>query len=205
MAHTSTDRKKSLARTEAARRRTATRRRNGSVLAVLAVAVLVGVGLTIALTASATGSRNSRSSGVASAGSLPAGYELTGETDAMGGEILVTPGTRSGRAESAGIVVDGAAIEMGHIPLAYAVKPTWTIRNTSERTVTLSKPKLTIVKGCCPGEFKFGTETLAPGEQTTLEFPLHMHPGMDGYHDFRVAVPISTGNPLDLSVTGDFT
>jgi hypothetical protein len=121
----------------------------------------------------------------------------------MGGPVLETPGTASGTATAGGVVVEGAALAMGRIPLAYAVNPTWTLTNTSPAPVTLGKPQLEIVKGCCPGELTLGAATLAPGEQTTLAFPLQMHPGMDGDHLFRIAVPVDD-EPLVLSVAGDF-
>ena len=46
---------------------------------------------------------------------------------------------------------------------------------------------------------------LAPGERTTLRFPLQMHPGMDGDHLFRIQVPVEgAADPLVVSVAGDF-
>jgi hypothetical protein len=42
---------------------------------------------------------------------------------------------------------------------------------------------------------------------TTLTFELSMHPGMDGWHDIFVHVPVRSPNAdrvLALRVTGDF-
>lgn len=138
--------------------------------------------------------------------SLPRGYRLSGEIGPMGGQVLETPGTRSGTASAGGVVVDGADLVMGHIPLAYAVNPTWQLRNSSEQTVTLGRPKVAVVKGCCPADPILGATTLAPGEETTLQFPTQMHPGMDGDHLFRLTVPVGeSGAPLSVSVSGDFS
>ena len=138
---------------------------------------------------------------------LPPGYKLTGDLSPMGGKIIETPGTRAGTAAAGGVIVtDGADIAMGHIPRAFAVKPTWHLRNTSSQPVTLGQPKVTVVKGCCPADPMLGATTLAPGAETTLQFPTQMHPGMDGDHLFRLAVPVSSAtDPLIVTVAGDFS
>ena len=138
---------------------------------------------------------------------LPPGYRLTGEISPMGGKVIETPGSRAGTAAAGGVIVtDGADITMGHVPLAFAVNPTWHLRNTSDIPVTLGQPKVTVVKGCCPADPMLGTTTLAPGAETTLQFPTQMHPGMDGDHLFRLTVPVSGAtDPLVVSVAGDFS
>jgi hypothetical protein len=48
---------------------------------------------------------------------------------------------------------------------------------------------------------------LAPGESTVLTFELAMHPGMDGWHDMGVYVPIEAPSGVEtliLAVSGDF-
>ena len=184
-------------------RRRRLRGRSGFSWAIIALTVAG----TVVVTAAVVGRDRPATSSAPShhAGTVPAGYQLSGETSPMGGQVLVTPGTRSGTARAAGVAVEGSDIAMGRIPLAYAVKPTWTLVNSSVRPVSLGKPQLDIVRGCCPGELVLGTTTLAPGAQTTLAFPLQMHPGMDGDHLFRVAVPVEGADtPLVLSVAGDF-
>ena len=138
---------------------------------------------------------------------LPPGYKLTGEISPMGGKVIATPGTRAGTAAAGGVIVtDSADITMGHVPLAFAVNPTWHLRNTNEVPVALGPPKVTVVKGCCPADPVLGATTLAPGAETTLQFPTQMHPGMDGDHLFRLAVPVSSAtDPLIMSVAGDFS
>jgi hypothetical protein len=168
------------------------------------------VAATIAATAALTGGGGDGGGSATAAssghhGPLPAGYQLTGETSPMGGPVIATPGTRQGTATAGPVVAEGADIAMGRIPLAYAVVPTWELVNRGDVPVTLGRPKAEVVKGCCPGELMLGAATLAPGERTTLRFPLQMHPGMDGDHLFRVQVPVDgASDPLVVSVAGDF-
>ena len=178
------------------------------VLGVVAVAVGLTAGLTIADNSGTTvAATDTAGHGGHMDETLPPGYRLTGEISPMGGQVIETPGTRAGTAAAGGVTVtDGADITMGHIPLAFAVNPTWHLRNTSDQTVTLGQPKVTVVTGCCPAEPMLGTTTLAPGAETTLQFPTQMHPGMDGDHLFRLAVPIGGAtDPLTVSVAGDFS
>lgn len=189
------------------RRRKPARRRRWFPWVVAALAVAG----TVAVTAAVAGHDRPAAGGDGTAahhsgGAAPKGYQLNGETSPMGAPVLVTPGTRSTTADAGGVRVEGADISMGRIPLAYAVNPTWQLVNVSDRPISLGKPQVEIVKGCCPGELDLGTTTLAPGAGTTLQFPLQMHPGMDGDHLFRIAVPVDgSDTPLILSVAGDFS
>jgi hypothetical protein len=184
-------------------------RRVGAILAAGSlIAVAVGVFVGLALTADGGGRglvTSSSERGHDSA--LPPGYALTGQISPMGGQIIETPGSRSGTASAGGVTVtDGAHIAMGRIPLAYAVNPTWHLRNTTDQPVALGQPKVTVVEGCCPAEPMLGARMLAPGAETTLQFPTQMHPGMDGAHLFRLMVPVgASGDPLVVSVSGDFS
>jgi hypothetical protein len=102
-----------------------------------------------------------------------------------------------------GLEVTGAKIALGQVPLDTMVTPTWHLRNTGSNTVQLRDPHIRVVEGCCPGQATYGRSSLAPGEETTLTFPLMMHPGMDGPHDFRLHVPVGT-QTMELQVTGLF-
>lgn len=185
-----------------AKRRAHNRGRGPSIgLVVSVVVVVVAVGAALAL---------SRSGGGAAAATPEAtgALKVIGGTNAMGFPYVETPGSASGAA-SAGIVeVDGANWTMGQVPLDVAVLPSWTLRNTGSTLVTLGKPQAEVRKGCCPGPLVLGANTLAPGESTTLTFELSMHPGMDGWHDMGVTVPVTgadgAAQTLALSVTGDF-
>lgn len=187
-------------------RRHGSRRRVIAVVGAAAV-VAIAIGATIGMSVAGQDTTAPSASTGRHDGELPAGYRLTGEVSPMGGPVIETPGTRGGAATAGGITVtDGADIAMGRVPLAYAVNPTWHLRNTTDRPVTLGRPKVAVVRGCCPAEPMLGTTTLAPGQATTLEFPTQMHPGMDGDHLFRLTVPVGTsGDALTLSLAGDFS
>jgi hypothetical protein len=168
----------------------------GSVAGLVAVAV-------VAVLFGAIGGSNGDAG--ATRGSLLA---RTGETNSMGMPVVKTPGNATGVAKAAGIEVRGADYRLGTVPLLVAVRPTWTLVNTSNDTLRLGEPTPEVREGCCPGPLVLGTSTLAPGASTTLEFELAMHPGMDGWHDIAVHVPVQTSSgasdTLDLGVTGDF-
>lgn len=129
------------------------------------------------------------------------------ELNDMGMPVIPTPGSTHGTSRAGGVEVAGASWDMGEVPLNVAVRPSWTLVNTGTSTVTLGDPHPEVIEGCCPGPLAIGTDSLAPGESTTVTFELSMHPGMDGWHDLRVHVPVSgddTTEQLTLSVAGDF-
>ncbi len=127
------------------------------------------------------------------------------ETGPMGGLLYEAEAATSGRAVAAGIEVEGAEITLGLVPLNVTVMPEWTLTNRSDRPVSLGEPHASVVEGCCPGTLELTATTLAPGASATLSFPLQMHPGMDGPHDFDIHVPIvGSDELLTLGVTGDF-
>jgi hypothetical protein len=136
------------------------------------------------------------------------GFERTGEMNAMGMPVVETPGAGTGTSEAAGVVVEDASWALGQVPLNVAVRPEWTLRNTSDRAVTVGETHPEVREGCCPGPVTLGSRTLAPGATTTLTFELSMHPGMDGPHDLGLHVPVDDGTGsgqfLTLDVTGDF-
>lgn len=167
--------------------------------------VLVALAAVIAI-----GTATAAIAAVASGGTPTAGaYVRTGETNAMGMPVIETPGTASGTATAAAITASPSSWALGVVPLNIAVRPSWTIHNTGTDVVTIGEPHAQINKGCCPGAFTFaGPMTLEPGGQTSFNFELSMHPGMDGPHDITVHVPVQhtdgTTDTVDLSVTGDF-
>lgn len=123
----------------------------------------------------------------------------------MGGPVTEVEFAVSEEVEVGGIYVEGSLVEMGQVPLDTTVVPTWTLHNRSDQTISLGEPHASVVEGCCPGPLTLTVAELAPGETTELSFPLQMHPGMDGLHDFDVHVPIVGSNDVvTLGVTGDF-
>lgn len=128
------------------------------------------------------------------------------QTGPMGGLLYDTDTQASGVAAVGGVEVQGAEVELGQVPLNVTVVPAWTLTNTGDQPVTLGEPHATVVEGCCPGPLELTATTLAPGESAELTFPLQMHPGMDGPHDFDIHVPLTGSSEfLTLGVSGDFS
>lgn len=115
--------------------------------------------------------------------------------------------TATGIVDQAGLMVEGSIIDLGVVPLDVTVTPTWTITNTGSEAVALGEAHASVIEGCCPGPLTFSDSVLEPGESTRLAFPLQMHAGMDGPHDFDVHVPYGDGpeDYLTLKVVGTFT
>jgi hypothetical protein len=179
--------------------RTVRRRARSRLPAALALGVAVGlVALGAAIVA---GEREDRGPGSRS-------MSPTNEINEMGMPVVLTPGDATGIASAGGVEVRGATWRMGTVPLLVAVRPTWTLVNSSDFPVRLGRPHPEVRAGCCPGPLTLGSRSLAPGESTTLTFELAMHPGMDGWHDIAVHVPVMSGlggeDVLTLAVTGDF-
>lgn len=179
-------------------------RRRRSRLTPWAVGVGVTiVGLAVALAVAVTNETPLDGSGGAAAPAVV----RTGEQNAMGMPVIETPGAGSGTAAAASVEVDAANWELGAVPLNTAVRPSWVLRNTGAQPVTISEPHAEVREGCCPGPFSLDTRTIPPGGEATLSFELSMHPGMDGWHDIAVHVPLASGSTqgaLELGVTGDF-
>lgn len=185
---------KPKSRSRAARPKTPKRPRSAAALVVAFAALAVAIALAASVSTNDDPSRTG----------APA---RAGEVNAMGMPVIDTPGAASGTASAAGVEVVGADWDMGRVPLDVAVRPTWTLRNTSDAPVTLGEPKSEVRKGCCPGPLTLDDRTLAPGESTQLTFELSMHKGMDGLHDLGVHVPIEGPAGIDhllLGVAGDF-
>jgi hypothetical protein len=132
---------------------------------------------------------------------------LTGEVNAMGMPVIETPGSGTNPISVGAVVVDHGTWELGTVPLNTAVRPEWHLRNTGDEAVVIGEPRPEVRQGCCPGLIALSTRTIPPGGEATLAFELSMHPGMDGWHDIAIHVPISAGPDdqiLTLDVTGDF-
>ncbi len=131
----------------------------------------------------------------------------TGEVNAMGMPVIATPGSAGETAVAGPVEVVGASWTLGRVPLDAAVRPSWLLRNTGTAPVTIGEPHAEVRQGCCPGPFTLDGSTIPPGGEAMLDFELSMHPGMDGWHDIAVHVPVAHAGGQDvltLEVTGDF-
>lgn len=140
---------------------------------------------------------------VAAAIAVGTGGRDGGTRDTAAGNV-----ERSGQASALGVEVDAKTVALGHVPLNTTVEPSWKLVNNSDSEVSFGEPHAEVIEGCCPGPLQLGAQTLSPGETTELTFPLQMHPGMDGAHDFSVHVPVTRDGEqaiLELSTTGHFS
>jgi hypothetical protein len=168
---------------------------------------LIAAGIVVAMTATGVVIALSRSTPrIETRGQVLA---KTGEVNDMGLPVVQTPGRATGTASVEGVQVTGADWTLGTVPLMVAVRPSWTLTNTSDRPVEIGEPNAVVREGCCPGPFTGGQMMLRPGRSTSITFELSMHPGMDGWHDMGVYVPVTSSSgdeqTLELGVTGDFT
>lgn len=132
----------------------------------------------------------------------------TGEVNAMGMPVLETPGVGSKPTSSGSVEVAYGLWQLGTVPLDTAVRPQWQLTNTGDQPVVIGDPRPEVREGCCPGPITISTRTIPPGGVATLAFELSMHPGMDGWHDIAIHVPLTSGTAEDvltLEVTGDFS
>lgn len=170
------------------------RRRIAGFAAAGALGLFAAVGIAVSVAGDDTASRPS--------------IVETGEISSMGMPVIETPGAPMGTTTAGPVEVTGASWELGTVPLDVAVRPTWTLHNTSTEPVVVGEPHPEVRQGCCPGAFSIDTTTIQPGATATIGFELSMHVGMDGWHDIAVHVPVRAGTTdhvLELDVTGDFT
>lgn len=130
----------------------------------------------------------------------------------MGGPARTAPGDATGEAALAGLTIGGVDVAMGEVALGVTYVPGWTVTNPTDTTVTFLVGQPQVLEGCCPGPVyadgeltQAGQElNVAPGGELLLQFPLQMHPGMDGPH--HLAIPLISGDDqAAVHVTGDFT
>lgn len=130
----------------------------------------------------------------------------------MGGPARTAPGDASGDITLAGLQVTGADVSMGEVALGVTYVPGWQVTNATDTPVTFLVGQPQVLEGCCPGPVyadgeltQVGQElTVPPGDELLLQFPLQMHPGMDGPH--HLAIPLISGDEeTAVHVTGNFT
>ena len=130
----------------------------------------------------------------------------------MGGPALPAPGSASGMATVNDLVVEDTTVAMGDVGLGVTYVPAWEVTNPTDQDVEVVIGQPRVIEGCCPGPVYADGHLTQPGQllqvpagrSVRLQFPLQMHPGMDGYH--HLAIPIaSQGEDVALQVTGNFT
>lgn len=130
----------------------------------------------------------------------------------MGGPARVAPGEADGTLELGGLTVAGSEVAMGDVPLNVTVVPSWQVTNPTDAPITFAAGQPQVLEGCCPGPVyadgeltQAGQELVVPaGGAVTVQFPLQMHPGMDGPHHLQLPV-VAGGDREALHVTGNFT
>lgn len=129
----------------------------------------------------------------------------------MGGPAMEAPGPASGRLALGGLVVDGVEVAMGDVALGVTYVPAWHVTNPTDAAIALEVGQPQVLEGCCPGPVyadgaltHAGQDLMVPaGGSVHLQFPLQMHPGMDGQH--HLALPLRAAGATDaLHVTGNF-
>jgi hypothetical protein len=130
----------------------------------------------------------------------------------MGGPAREAPGEPTGRLELGGLRVEGTEVAMGDVALAVTYVPRWDVVNPGSADVEVVVGQPQVLEGCCPGPVYADGQLTQAGQRVTvpaggsvrLQFPLQMHPGMDGPH--HLAVPLqAAGETGALYVTGDCT
>jgi hypothetical protein len=119
----------------------------------------------------------------------------------IGGNRAATPAVAPAVTGAPALLVDKEKVDLGTIALGTTVEVKFEVTNVGDQPLVFTKaPYLEVVKGCCPQQPTMGQRTLNPGEHTTVAFPMMMHEGMGGYHDFRLHLPTNTPGQSDKTV-----
>ena len=112
-----------------------------------------------------------------------------------------TPGAVPQVSGAPALQVDKEKVDLGTIALGQTVEVKFEVTNVGDQPLVFTKaPYLEVVKGCCPQQPAIGQRTLNPGEHTTVSFPMMMHAGMGGFHDFRLHLPTNVAGQADKTV-----
>jgi hypothetical protein len=117
------------------------------------------------------------------------------------GNRAATPAAAPEGVGAPALKVDKEKVDLGTIALGNTVEVKFEVTNVGDQPLVFTKaPYLEVVKGCCPQQPTVGQRTLQPGEHTTVAFPMMMHEGMGGYHDFRLHLPTNVPDQSDKTV-----
>jgi hypothetical protein len=119
----------------------------------------------------------------------------------ISGARAVTPTVAPQVTGGPALQVDKEKVDLGTIALGKTIEVKFDVSNVGDQPLIFTKaPYLEVVKGCCPSQPKVGQRTLNPGEHTTVTFPMMMHEGMGGPHDFRLHLPTNVQGQSDKTV-----
>lgn len=98
--------------------------------------------------------------------------------------------------------VDQVSVDLGTFALNAFADHTFRIGNVGDEPLyILGEPRVELVEGCCPPRALVGSNTLMPGEETTVSVRFTMHEGMGGPHEFRVHVLTTDPTQEDIPLT----
>lgn len=167
--------------------------------AIIAVVALLGVALVVSIALDPRIGADPGASGLP----LP---------NPMGGPAEHAPAAAGTPVAFGGLELVAPDVAMGRVPLNVTMVPSWQVANPTDQPLTFTVGQPQVHRGCCPGPVVVDdqtrqpgdTVTVAPGDTALVQFPLQMHPGMDGPH--HLTVPLEAdGDRTGLHVTGDFT
>lgn len=97
--------------------------------------------------------------------------------------------------------------ELGDQHYNIPVDVTYSLQNVGDKPLRiLEVPKVRVLEGCCPPTPTVSSMTLQPGQYGTIAISFAMHAGMDGPHDYRIA--LKTDDPAqpvtELRVTSNW-
>lgn len=130
----------------------------------------------------------------------------------MGGPVMAAPYATGSPATLGELEVTAPSVDMGDVPLNTTIVPRWEVSNPTAEPLSFTVGQPRVLEGCCPGPVYVGDEqvpaggtvSVDAGSTVTVQFPLQMHPGMDGPH--HLTVPLQAGPAsAELHVTGNFT
>lgn len=113
---------------------------------------------------------------------------------------------RAGGASAGGtphLEVDQQLVDYGYVKLGETRTINISVTNTGDGVLRFKeKPYVEVVEGCCPPDLMVGSNSLDPGESTTVRSgQFMMHEGMDGPHNFAVHLKTNDPQQADYVVT----
>ena len=98
--------------------------------------------------------------------------------------------------------MDHQLVDYGYVKLGETRTVNISITNTGDGILRFKeKPYIEVVEGCCPPDLTLGSNTLEPGQSTTVRSgQFMMHEGMDGPHNFGVHIRTNDPQQPDLII-----